>query len=153
VLQGLRQGARQGPAAAAAIIKAIDDAVIQEQKPSYPLQTCVISGEQLGSMGDPIEMVHGTRLARLCCKGCVKGFQKDPAAALAKVDAELIAVQKKAYPLTTCIVSGTALGDASTDQLYGVRLTRFCSEKCAATFAQDPAKYLVVLEKAAPKKN
>ena len=36
-------------------------------------------------MGDPIDRLYGTQLVRLCCKGCVKAFQKDPAGVAAKV--------------------------------------------------------------------
>ncbi len=145
---------KNDPAVAASILKSIDAGVIQAQKASYPLKTCVIGGDELGSMGDPIEMVVGTRLVRLCCKGCVKGVQKEPAKALATIDAALITEQKKTYPLTTCLVSGEELGSEAYDHLYGVRLTRFCCEKCATAFDKEPAKYLATLDKAAaPKKN
>lgn len=140
---------KKDPAATAAILKTIDEGVIKAQKDSYPLHTCPISGEELGGMGEPLDVVHGTRLVRLCCKGCVKGFQKDPAKALAQIDAALIVEQKKTYPLTTCLVAGEPIEGAGFDQLYGVRLTRFCCEKCAVEFAKEPAKYLAILDKAA----
>ena len=135
----------------AATLKAIDEAVIAAQKPTFPTMKCVISGEDIGA--DAIELVYGTRLVRLCCKGCKKGFEKDPAAAMAKIDAALIAEQKKSYALDTCLVSGEKIEGEGFDMLYGVRLTRFCCEKCGKTFAKEPAKYLAVLDKAAPKKN
>jgi YHS domain-containing protein len=132
----------------AAVLKTIDAAVVAEQKPTYALKTCPISGEELGGMGEPVDYVNGTRLVRLCCKNCIKGFQKEPAKAMATVDAALIAEQKKTYPLTTCLVAGEPIKGEGFDQLYGTRLTRFCCEKCAATFAKEPAKYLAVLDKA-----
>lgn len=132
----------------ATTLKAIDAAVIQAQGASYPLKTCPVSMEELGGMGEPIDFVHGTRLVRLCCKGCTKGFQKDPAAALAKIDAALIAEQKKTYPLKTCLVSDEPIEGEGYDHLYGTRLARFCCEKCAAGFAKEPAKYLAKLDKA-----
>ena len=46
---------------------------------SYPLSTCVVSGEALGSMGQPIIIHHEGAEVRLCCKGCVKKFNDDPA--------------------------------------------------------------------------
>jgi len=61
----------------------ISAAMMTEQAKTYPLTKCVISGEELGSMGDPIDRMYGTTLVRLCCKGCVRGFEKN-AAALAK---------------------------------------------------------------------
>jgi len=132
-------------------LKSIEEAVIQQQKPSFPTMKCPVSGEDMGA--DTVDVVYGTRLVRLCCKGCKKGFEKDPAATMAKIDAALIAEQSKTYPLKTCLVSGEPIEGAGFDQLYGVRLTRFCCEKCGKEFQKEPAKYLAALDKAAPKKN
>ena len=102
-------------------------------------------------MGTPVDHVHGTRLVRLCCKSCIKGFQKDPAKAMAQVDAAWIAEQKKAYPLTTCLVSGKPIEGEGVDHLYGTRLTRFCCEKCVPAFDKEPGKYLAQVDKARAK--
>ena len=49
-------------AIAGAIDSAIADAATEA---AYPLDVCVVSGEELGSMGDPISFVHeGTRTSR-----------------------------------------------------------------------------------------
>src|ERR1700752_4610125 len=40
-------------------LKAIDDAVIAAQKPTYALTKCPVSGEELGSMGEPLDIVRG----------------------------------------------------------------------------------------------
>jgi YHS domain. len=58
----------------------------------YPIDTCVVTGEALGSMGDPYVHVHKEtdkpdREVRFCCKGCLKRFNKAPAKYLAKLDA------------------------------------------------------------------
>ena len=46
----------------------------------YPLKTCVISGEELGSGGmTPFKMTHQGTDVWLCCKHCDKKFLKDPA--------------------------------------------------------------------------
>lgn len=65
----------------------IDAAVIAAQKPTYKLATCPISGEKLGSMGAPVEMVINNRLVKLCCKGCEAAVKKNPTAVFAKLDA------------------------------------------------------------------
>jgi hypothetical protein len=52
---------------------------------SYTLSTCVVSGEALGSMGDPVIIHHEGAEVRLCCKGCVKKFNADPAKYLEKL--------------------------------------------------------------------
>lgn len=72
---------------AASADKKQDDAkIIKEQKPSYPLDTCVVLGGKLGEMGDAVDYVYKGRLLRFCCKGCVTTFDKDPAKYLAKLD-------------------------------------------------------------------
>jgi type II secretory ATPase GspE/PulE/Tfp pilus assembly ATPase PilB-like protein len=146
--KGCVKGFQKDPAK---VLAEIDAAVIAAQKPIFPAMKCAISGDEIGA--DAIDMVYGTRLVRLCCKGCKKGFEKDPAAAMAKIDAALIAELKKTYPSDKCLVSGEKLEGEGFEQLYGVRLTRFCCEKCAKSFAKEPEKYLAALDKAAPKKN
>lgn len=66
-----------------------------EKKDAYPLQTCVVSGEKLGDMGKPYVYTHEGREVRLCCKGCLKDFQKDPAKYLKKLDDAEKAAAKK----------------------------------------------------------
>ena len=53
----------------------------------YPLKTCVVSGEKLGSMGEPYVFVHEGQQLKLCCDGCLKDFKKEPAKYLAKLAA------------------------------------------------------------------
>ncbi len=79
--------AAKAPAAAPAPAPAPDNnAVIQAQLPTYPLQTCIISGEKLGGMGNPVDYVHEGRLVRFCCTGCIASFKKDPAKYLKIID-------------------------------------------------------------------
>jgi hypothetical protein len=51
----------------------------------YPLDVCIVSGEKLGSMGDPIVLVHQGQEVKLCCKSCKPDFEKEPAKFLAKL--------------------------------------------------------------------
>lgn len=62
-------------------------------KATYPLSTCVVSGDKLegGDMGEAIDYVHKEagkpdRLVRLCCKKCIREFKKDPAKYLKLID-------------------------------------------------------------------
>lgn len=62
-----------------------------EKKPAkpYPLSTCVVSGEKLGDMGAPYVLTHEGREVKLCCKACLKDFNKEPAKFVKKIaDAE-----------------------------------------------------------------
>ena len=52
----------------------------------YPLSTCVVSGEPLGSMGTPVEVVHDGVTVKLCCKSCIKKFNATPEAFVAKLN-------------------------------------------------------------------
>jgi hypothetical protein len=45
---------------------------------AYPLDTCIVSDEKLGSMGDPYVFTHEGQEIKLCCKSCQKEFKKTP---------------------------------------------------------------------------
>lgn len=49
-----------------------------EPSKDYPLKTCVVSGEELGSMGDRVAYKVGDVEIQLCCKMCVGKLQADP---------------------------------------------------------------------------
>ncbi len=49
----------------------------------YPLDTCLVSAEPLGSMGEPYTFIREQQTIKLCCKGCLKKFEKDPGPYLA----------------------------------------------------------------------
>jgi hypothetical protein len=52
----------------------------------YTLQTCIVSGDKLGGMGEPYVFVYQGREIKLCCKSCLKDFNADPAKYLKKID-------------------------------------------------------------------
>lgn len=52
---------------------------------SYPLTTCIVSGEKLDSMGDPYVFTHEGTEVRLCCESCRDDFDKEPAKYLVKL--------------------------------------------------------------------
>jgi hypothetical protein len=70
-----------GPAMAA-----LDAAWIAAQRASYPTTVCPVMDMEVDEMGTPIEILHGTRLVRLCCDSCVETFREDPAKWLAALD-------------------------------------------------------------------
>ncbi len=51
----------------------------------YPLDTCLVSGEKIGEMGKPFEIVHEGQQIKFCCKNCAPKFAKDPAKYLSKL--------------------------------------------------------------------
>ena len=48
------------------------------EKAAYPLDVCVVSGEKLGSMGEPYVITHEGTEVRFCCKECLPKFNEDP---------------------------------------------------------------------------
>jgi hypothetical protein len=52
---------------------------------AYPFDTCIVSGEKLDAMGGKITVVKDGQEVTLCCKGCIKSFNKDPAKYLKKI--------------------------------------------------------------------
>ena len=57
-----------------------------EKAKPYALDKCVVSDEKLGEMGKPYVFKHEGREVQLCCKSCLKDFQKDPAKYIKKIE-------------------------------------------------------------------
>jgi len=119
--------------------KVIERAVISAERAHWPFKKCPVSGEPYEeSEGDPVELVHGTRYVKLCCKGCVGAFEYGPQVFMAEIDAAYMAAQLKDYPLATCPVSGRPLGEEPVDLLYGTTLVRLCCKGCKKSFDKEP---------------
>ena len=131
-------------------VPAIDEKLIEAQSATYPLEACPVTGQPLGSMGEPLEVLAGHRLVKLCCAGCRGELDADPAAAVEKVDEAIIAAQKPDYAVETCPVTGAELGSMGepVDRVVGGTLVRLCCPGCDAKLAANPAKYLQQLEEA-----
>jgi len=131
----------------------LDEEIIKQQLPVYPLETCVVTGEKLDTEGTPVNYIYKNRLVRFCCKNCIQTFEKDPTTYLKKLDDASVNKQLKAYPLDTCLVSGEKLGGMGepVNYIYAGRLVRFCCSGCIDTFVKNPYLYLNKLD-AAPKK-
>ena len=50
-----------------------------EISPAYPLKKCPISDEKLGEHGKPVKVTSDGTDLWLCCKSCIKDFNKEPA--------------------------------------------------------------------------
>lgn len=69
-----------------------DAAWAAKARKEYPLDTCVASGDKLGSMGKSPEYIYRVegkpdRLLVFCCNSCEDDFMKEPAKYLAQLDA------------------------------------------------------------------
>lgn len=114
----------------------------------YSLSVCPVSGEPLGTMGDPIIAAHGEREVRFCCSGCPKQLTAAPAKFLSKIDALMTADQVKHYPLKTDVVSGKELGEKPVDLIHNNRLVRLGGESSVAKFKAEPDAYIAKLDAA-----
>lgn len=56
----------------------------------YPLKTCIVSGEEINDKADmkPHSFIVEGQEVKLCCKSCLKDFNKDKAGFLKKIEAE-----------------------------------------------------------------
>jgi len=138
-----------------------DAAAIAAQK------TCPVMDEPLGGMGTPIKVMVGDKPIYLCCKGCIKKIQAEPAKYLAMVyanggqasvpagteqvregifkvvsaDAPFIAAQKKCPVMDEPL---DAMGGPYKVNAAG-RAIYICCPGCAKKIAAEPQKYLTVL--------
>lgn len=51
----------------------------------YPLNNCLVTDNELGSMGKVVTKVYDGQEIKFCCKPCVAKFEKNPAKYLAKL--------------------------------------------------------------------
>jgi hypothetical protein len=65
-----------------------DNKETKEKPKPYPLQTCIVSDEKLGDMGEPYVFTESGQEIKMCCKSCLKEFNKDKAKYLKKLEAK-----------------------------------------------------------------
>lgn len=128
----------------------LDKQIVASQLSLYPLQTCVVAGGKLGSMGEPDNFVYRNRLVRFCCAGCRGNFQKDPAKYLKLLDDAAAAQQRASYPLKTCPVSGQQLGSMGdpAEMILAGRLVRLCCPPCERQLHENPARFIAQIDEA-----
>lgn len=61
----------------------MDDQAMEAESVTAPVEIgnkiCPISGGEIGSMGEGYPVEHEGKSYKLCCEGCLKDFEKDPA--------------------------------------------------------------------------
>ncbi|HEX2861010.1 MAG TPA: hypothetical protein VHN79_05200 [Lacunisphaera sp.] len=83
------------PAAFAAGAKA-DSA--KEKPRSYPLDTCIVTENDLDSMGGAVTKVYDGQEVKFCCRACIRKFEKNPAKYLARMEEAAAAAASEAKP-------------------------------------------------------
>lgn len=51
----------------------------------YPLDTCLVTGKKLGTMGEPYVHDHNGTTVKFCCEPCLEKFNEEPDKYLAKL--------------------------------------------------------------------
>ncbi|MGB5139177.1 MAG: hypothetical protein WBP29_11655 [Candidatus Zixiibacteriota bacterium] len=90
--------------------------------------------------------IQGQRVYH-CCPMCKAKLKADPDKYFKKTAAEGILFENIQ---TACPVSGEALEDNAIFSDFEGRRVYFCCNKCQASFAKDPQKYLKKLDEMAP---
>lgn len=114
----------------------------------YPLETCLVSGERLGSHGEPASKTIEGREIRVCCAPCFEPLEADPKAFFSELDAKVLASQGPIYPTQVCVVSGNKLSDEPVEHTLGYRLFRLCSEECTGELEAASDRYVRSLDAA-----
>ncbi len=120
----------------------------------YPLADCPVTGEALGSMGEPIAVEHDVGEVRFCCAACADHFEDHESEYWEAIHEAIRANQKPVYPLSTCVINGEPLdAEDGRDIVYRNRLVRLSSEECEAVFLENPAEALSQLDEAVVEEN
>lgn len=132
---------------AASFIK-LDEKIVKDQLPLYPLKTSVVTGKELPAK--PFEFVYGNRLVRLGAESEKAEFLKDPKSNLATLDKAVIAAQGKDYSIKTCPVSNESLGGDGEvkDVVIAGRLIRLCCNDCKKELDKNPSKFVAMVDAA-----
>jgi len=150
-LAGLSAATPQEEDSAEKAAEAARAAVIAEQSPSYPLNSCVVSGEAFTAEDPAQDFVIDGHLVRLCCSRCKSVAEKDPKAVIAKVQRAVVEQQKPLWPLETCPVSGDAFGGEMgepLDYVVGTRYVKLCCKGCVKAVEKDRGKFFADLDAA-----
>lgn len=124
---------------------------------------CPVTGEALGSMGEPIPVAVRGRTVYVCCKACVKPLLRDPEQYLDQLNSAL-SEGNNAPPIQVsppdsiprpqlsvqklCPVTGEELGSMGPPISVTMRGRTFsvCCEACVSAVRRNPEKYLQKLD-------
>jgi hypothetical protein len=136
-------------------VEKVNAAHADQQRPIYPMTTCVVTGEPLvdaDGKDTATEVVVQNRLFRVCCGGCAKAVKKNPGKFAALLDAAALEAQAKAYVLGTCVVNPKAEVTADSEQfMVAGRLVRTCCARCKAKVLENPYDYVMAIDAARAK--
>lgn len=106
----------------------------------YPLETCPISGEKLGDMGEPHVIALDGVSVQLCCDGCEKKARSRKDTVKAAVRDALVKRDGPSYPFDDCASCGMKLKKGGMDMVQGSTLVKICGDMCRDSFASKGAE-------------
>lgn len=65
------------PAGAVPVAKVAAKKAAPKPKP-YPLETCLVTGDDLDEMDERVSTVYDGQVFEFCCKPCIKKFNQNP---------------------------------------------------------------------------
>lgn len=122
---------------------------LREQLPFYPMNTCVVSGEELNS-GTLVIEFYEDHLVLLANESARQIFLSDPRTYWDILRQETIRSQQKVYPTASCVVSKEPLGSLgpTINHLHGMQLVQLCCSNCVSTLNKTPKRHLETLNEA-----
>ncbi len=137
-------------------LEKVDARMVKDQRAVYPLDRCVVTDVPLVAEGRDVglDVVYGNRLFRVRDSGARRQLLADPKTFVVKLDAAVVAAQRKSYPLDVCIVTGSELGSMGepTELIVAGRLFRFCCGGCDSTVLADPRPFIEKVDAARARK-
>lgn len=125
----------------------IDEKIVEQQLMHYPLETCIVTGAELGE--NAVDHVHNNRLVRLASAEAAAEFKTNPKKYLDALDEKIIEIQLPDYPMQNCPVGGKlgSMGEP-VNFVYMNRLVRFCCMPCKDSLVSEPSEYMAKLDAA-----
>ncbi len=127
-------------------------AVLQDAdaKDPFPLSECPVCGTPLEAK---TIVVQGPIDIPVCSKDCADSARQNMGDLVRTIEKRIIEQQLPFYPLTTCVVDDTKLGEGvGFNHVFRNRLFRLCSEDCRIKLEAEPADYFELLNEAVIKK-
>lgn len=129
----------------------MDAALIEDQLPLYPLETCLVMTDHALPAEGAVNHIYKNRLVRFCCEGCIPKFEDDPEPYLRRLDEIVAEGQRPSYPMTDCVVAMHAVEggeEGPVELVVGGRLVRLCCPGCLQEIARNPAEYVQMIDEA-----
>jgi hypothetical protein len=128
-------------------IAALDQRLIADQVPMYPLNTSIVSSRALPDK--PMDVIWNNRLFRLADESERAALMSEPEKHLHALDDAVIAAQSPVYGPTKCPVQGDFfVTDTIVEIVIGNRMIRLCCSECVRVVRANPGQYMKMVDSA-----